>query len=338
MPQVSVIVVNHNGKDLLPDCLGGLREQTFRDFEVIFVDNGSADGSAAAASAAAAFLPGLKVITLQENSGFAGGNNIGIRAASGPYLVLLNNDTRADKNFLAELVAAIERQPQAGAAAPKILNFFAPRTIDSVGGLLLTRDGLGQGRGRGEEDRGQYDHLAEALCPSGCAALFRRVALDECGLFDEEFFAYCEDADLGLRLLRAGWFTVPAPRAIVYHKYSASAGAYSPLKLRLVERNHYGVALKNFPLRLLAPLPLWTLYRWLVMGCALICGRGRGQAGARTPRGALLKAFLLAQVEALCRVPAWLRRRPRLRKLPARQFAQLLAAQRVSIREVFFKD
>lgn len=266
MAGVSVILVNHNGKALLADCLGALNAQTFRDFEVIFVDNGSTDGSIAAAES---LLPGLKVISLQRNTGFATGNNVGIRAASGRYIVLLNNDTQADREFLAEMVAAIEADAQAGAVAPKILNYFQRDRIDSVGGIVLTRDAIGAGRGRGEADRGQYDGLGGALCPSGCAALYRREALDETGLFDDDFFAYCEDADLGLRLVWAGWTTVAAPRAIVYHKYSATTSSYSPLKLRLVERNHYYVALRNYPLWMLALMPFWTFCRYGVMALAV---------------------------------------------------------------------
>ena len=126
-------------------------------------------------------------------------NNIGMRAATGRYVVLLNNDIKADEHFLEELVRAAESDEKIGMAAPKILNFYEPQRIDSVGGLLLCADGIGRGRGRGELDQGQYDGLREGLLPSGCAALYRKEMLDEVGLLPEEFFAYCEDSDLGLR-------------------------------------------------------------------------------------------------------------------------------------------
>ncbi len=332
MPTVSVVVVNWNGEPLLADCLGSLREQSFRDFELVFVDNGSRDRSL---ERARSLLPEARLIALGENTGFASGVNAGIREARGRYLVLLNNDTRAEPDFLAQLVRAAEPGPPIGMVAPKILSFQEPVLIDSVGGLLLTPDGIGQGRGRGEVDRGQYDGLGRVLCPSGCAALYSRELLDDVGLLAEEFFAYCEDSELGLRATWAGWHAVSAPSAVVYHKYSASSATYSPLKLRLVERNHYALALRSFPLRLLPALPLWTIVRYGAMAEALFRRRGKG-GGARRQGWALLRAFLRGHAEALLWLPGQLARRSRLRRrIDTRTFLRRLREHEIGLRSVF---
>ncbi|MCP3138243.1 glycosyltransferase family 2 protein [Pyxidicoccus xibeiensis] len=333
MPTVSVIIVNFNGEKLLADCLGSLARQTYRDFEVIFVDNGSVDGSLARARE---LMPEAHFIPLQENTGFARGNNIGIAVARGTHIVLLNNDTEAEPRFLEELVRAAESHPKAGMVAPKILNFFDRALIDSVGGLVMCADGIAQGRGRGEQDTGQYDALEEVLLPSGCAALYRKAMLDEVGLFAEDFFAYCEDSDLGLRCRWAGYGAVSAPRAVVFHKYSASSSTYSPWKLRLVERNHYLLTLRNFPAPMLALVPAWSLYRHGLMAWAFFNGRGKGQAADGNPRWALFKAFVQGHWEALRASPAHLRRSRPPRRLSPAEFWRLLRNHRISLRDMIF--
>ncbi|MCS6850877.1 MAG: glycosyltransferase family 2 protein [Gemmataceae bacterium] len=335
MPSVSVIVVNRDGAALLPDCLGSLREQTYQDFEVILVDNGSSDDSVGVARQ---HLRGLRVIALSENAGFARANNLGLAAARGRYVVLLNNDTRAHPDFVRELVEAAEREPGIGMVAPKILNFADRQVIDSVGGLLLTPDGIGQGRGRGEIDQGQYDEPAETLVPSGCAALYRKAMLDEIGGLAEEFFAYCEDLDLGLRGVWAGWRTANAPRAVVWHKYSATTGRYAPTKLYLVERNHYWVAIRNFPGPWLAALPLWSLARWALMGYAAVAGRGRGKARGAAGMGPLLAAWWRGQLDALGLASKIWRSRTRLRRLSDREFRERVRPFRLPISKLIFTE
>ncbi|NLX99074.1 MAG: glycosyltransferase family 2 protein [Rhodopirellula sp.] len=332
MVATSVIVVNYNGIALLADCLNSLAAQTYRDFEVIFVDNGSSDGSVAQA---VALMPDVRIVALNENLGFAGGNNAGIRRAQGSNIVLLNNDTLVDPHFLEELVRGVDCGRRVGMVAPKILNYYDRTRIDSVGGLVLCRDGLGQGRGRGERDEGQYDGLGEVLVPSGCAALFRRELLDECGLFDERFFAYCEDMDLGLRACWAGWVAVSAPEAVVYHKYSGSSGAYSPLKMFLVERNHFFVALKNFTCFMLLALPLWSVYRYLLMAYVVATGKGKGKAGAKWE---LASALVRAHFAAIAACPSVLRSKSGLRRIAPGQFAKLLRRHRLSLRQMILSD
>ena len=126
----------------------------------------------------------------------------------------------------------------------------------------------------------------EILFPSACAALYRREMIEQIGFFDDDFFAYCEDTDLGLRGRIAGWRAVLARDAVVYHRYSRSGGEFSPFKLYLVERNHYWVALKSFPLRMLLALPFWTFVRYLVQARMVLRSKGAGAQFRSDPLGA----------------------------------------------------
>jgi GT2 family glycosyltransferase len=173
--------------------------------------------------------------------------------------------------------------------------------------------------------------------PSGCAALYRRATLDEIGFFDERFFAYCEDSDLGLRAVWASWHAWSAPRAVVYHKYSASGGTYSTFKLRLVERNRFWLALRNFTLPMLLGLPFHTAWRYALMAWALLRGSGKGQAAKSESVAALLWGFIRGNIEAALGAPRILFARPK-RKRPAREFMKLLRANSASQRDIILTE
>lgn len=335
MAKASVIIVNYNGEHLLPDCLESLRCQTFRDFDLIVVDNGSTDRSVTLVERD---YPECQLLALDQNTGFARGNNLGIKASRGEYVVLINNDAAAAEGFLQALVSRAEEDSAIGMVAPKILNFYDRTLIDSVGGLLISPDGIAQGRGRGERDGGQYDGLVEVLMPSACAALYRRRMLDEIGLFPEDFVSYCEDTDLGLRARWAGWRAVSTPDAVVYHKYSATEGEYSARKLFLVERNHFLVALRNFPVQSLASLPFWSLYRYGLMFWVLLTDKGKGRAARVTPASQLLTAFLRGHGSAFTHAPAALRSRAGLRRIEPREFRRLLRRHRFPLAKMMLLD
>ncbi len=219
-PFVSVIIPNWNGAAHLPTCLESLRRQTWRDFEVIVVDNGSEDGSL---ELLAREYPEVRVLALGENRGFAGACNAGIRAAQGELIVLLNNDTEADPRWLEEVVAAFGRHPEAGIVASKMLLFDRRDTFHTAGDYYRV-DGRPGNRGVWQTDRGQYDREEYVFSACGGSAAYRRSMLDDVGLLDEEFFYSCEDVDLAWRAQPAGWRCVYAPRAVVYHKLSATGG------------------------------------------------------------------------------------------------------------------
>ncbi len=338
-PRVSVVIVNWNGKHHLGECLGSLRTQTFRDFEIILVDNGSQDGSG---EYVREYFPEVRLVALRKNCGFAGGNNAGIRVASGRYLALLNNDTRVDAEWLTNLLKEAETGPSdVGMWASKILSYDNPGIIDNVG-LLMYPDGLGRGKGRLEADRGQYDQRSEAFFPSGCAGLYRREMLDEIGLFDEEFFAYADDVDLGLRARLAGWQCLYVPSAKVYHKYSASSSAHSPFKAFLVERNRIWVLLKYYPIELVLISPFSTLTRLLVHLYGALTGKGA--SGRFSEQNSVLQALavlLKAWWSAFSVLPDIIGQRrafSKLRRIGRRELYRLFCKFRISAYEIALKE
>ena len=166
MRLASVVVLTCNGREHLKECLESLKAQTYKALEVILVINGSNDGSAEFVREH--FGDFVRIIELPENIGYTGGNNVGLRAARGDHLALLNDDTRLHPDWLENMVEALEKQTDYGMAACKILSYYHPEIIDNVGHIIY-RDGTFRGRGRLEKDRGQYDREEEILSPSGCA-------------------------------------------------------------------------------------------------------------------------------------------------------------------------
>jgi len=307
-PLVSIIIVNYNGRGFLRGCLESIYNQRCSDFEIIFIDNGSIDDSVQYVREK---FPEVKIIENKENLGFAKANNQGIRVAKGKYIALLNNDTVVDNDWLKNLIAVAESSPkEVGMWAGKIISLHNPKVIDSVGGLLISNDGIAKGRGRLEEDIGQYDNEEEVFIPSACAALYRKEMLDEVGLFDEDFFAYCEDTDLGLRARLAGWKTISVPSAVVNHYYSATTGKYTPTKAYLIERNHVWVAIKNFPFSKLLLFPFYTLWRYMVQIYGILMKRGAGGRFVGEFSGIRLFLVLIkALLGAMKGLPMMLRKR-----------------------------
>ncbi len=338
-PLVSVIVVNWNGLAYLPECLGSLALQSYPALEIVVVDNGSTDGSLE-------YLrrdhgERVRLVESPANTGFAGGNNLGIRAAKGDYLALINNDAAADARWVEALVAAAESDPRVGMCASKIYVWDRPGVLDGAG-LLLSGDGIGRGRGRLELDREEFAREEEVLLPSGCAALYRRAMLDEIGLFDEEFFAYCEDTDLGLRGRIAGWRCRYVPGAVVRHRYSGSTAPHSPFKAFQVERNRIWVVVKCFPPSFAAASVLYTLARYALQLYGAVTGQGAAARIADKQSPVALAGILLrAWGAAFAGLPEMLRRRRHieaLRRISRRELARLLRGHRIRLSELALRD
>ena len=294
-PLASVIIPNWNGARFLPTCLEALRRQTYADREVIVVDNASKDGSCTLVSDR---YPEVALVPLARNAGFAGGVNAGIRAARGEIVALLNNDTEADARWLEELVSALDRHPQAGSAASKILLFDKRDTFHSAGDAFRT-DGLPANRGVWQRDVGQYDREEYVFGGCGGAVAYRRRMLEEIGLFDEAFFFNCEDVDMAWRAQLAGRLCVYAPKAIVYHALSATGGGVTASYY--TGRNTLWVLAKDVPGPLLRR-------HWRAMLRAQL--RIAWDA-ARNWRGAAARARLRGQLAGLLTMPRLLAcRRP----------------------------
>lgn len=240
-PRVSVVIPNWNGVRFLPTCLDSLRAQTFRDFEVIVVDNASTDESL---SLMAKGYPEVRVVSMPRNVFFSGAVNEGIRRARGEIIVLLNNDTEAEPEWLSELVRALDEHPEAAMAASKMLLFDRRHILNSAGDYYGT-DGVPGNRGVWQEDRGQYDSGTYVFSACAGAAAYRRRLFEDIGLFDEDFVGYCEDVDLAFRAQLAGYACVFAPQARIYHRLSATGGG--PLASYLCGRNFINVIVKNMP-------------------------------------------------------------------------------------------
>jgi len=333
------VVVNWNRRELLRQALESLERQPGVACEVIVVDNGSTDGSPEMIEReyVGRSVFRLRLIANAVNRGFCAANNQGIAASQAPFIALLNNDAEADSGWLAALRGAFDRGPGVGMAASKILVWEDPSRIDKAGHLIYP-DGQNRGRGSGELDRGQYDRLEETLWPDGCAAMYRRAMLDEIGGFDEDFFAYGDDAELGLRARIAGWTCLYVPQAVVRHHRGATLGLGSARRLELIERNRLLLAAKLFPWSLLWLNGAYYLAR--IAAGAWAAARGRGET-AHYPglSGKLRAARALAKgdLEALAMLPRMLRKRReirKIRKLTPRQVRQLLLRHRISLKEL----
>jgi GT2 family glycosyltransferase len=328
---VSVIIPTLAADARLRECLEALELQTQQDFEVIVVDN-SGRGLAKLNRMAG----NVRIIQNQRNAGFGEAINQGIRASAAPYVACLNDDAAPVPGWLGALVGAMESRPEIGMCASQV-RLFGEDRIDSAG-MLVCRDASSKQRGHGRLPD-DFPVTEEALLPSGSAALYRRVMLEETGGFDGSFFLYCEDTDLGLRARWAGWKCLYVPQAVVEHHYSHSAGRASPLKAYYVERNRLFVLAKNFPLGMVLAAPWISLARYLWHAWYIVEGRGaaarfraEGNAGPK-----MLWYLARAHAAFLGALPRLWRERQLIRaraRITPRVFRHLLRTHSISARRV----
>ncbi|MBU0494995.1 MAG: glycosyltransferase family 2 protein [Chloroflexi bacterium] len=291
--ETSVIVPNWNDRHHLGPCLAALQAQTYRDFEIVLVDNGSTDGSVdfvcETAQRAAGDFPPLSIVRNEENQGFAVGNNQGLAAAQGQLIATLNSDTVVDPNWLSTLVVAIQRDDRIGACASHMLLAARPGTLDSTGiDVDLTGTAWNRGYGRPDAPAGAP---AEVFGACAGAALYRRVMLDDVGdFFDPTFFNSYEDTDLAWRARLRGWRCVYVPQARVLHVHSAVTSRHPASRAYYLGRNKVWTILKNYPtLPLLLFAPLILGYDAAAVAFHLLHGnihplRGRLAALRKLPR------------------------------------------------------
>ena len=340
-PLISVIVLNWNGLGFLDACFESLAQQTWPNKEFIFVDNGSTDGSRDIVAAWSERLPGAQAVLLPTNTGFCKGNNIAFAKARGEWIALLNSDAVAEPNWLAELMRFGDSSKRIGMLASKIL-FQNPSGVIDKAGHLIYWDGQNRGRGTMEADVGQYDRAEEILWPDACAALYHRKVFEETAGFDEAFFAFGDDADLGMRARLLGWSAWYVPSAVVHHRHSASFGAYSPLKVMLVERNRLLLAIKNFPWLLLLQNPFWTFRRFYWNAYAAFRGKGSASRFVQTNGWRQMVVNLMwSYLSAAKLLPHAFRKRQmiqRTRRLSNREMLDLLRRFQIDVRELTLRD
>jgi GT2 family glycosyltransferase len=301
-PGVTVICLNYKGETVLPDCLESLRRQTYPNLHVIVVENASGDRSAEIVRER---FPEVELIENTENLGFGGGNNVGLAAVRTPLVLMLNNDTELDPECIAEMVRVMESDPSVGAVASKILLKYNDLRIDAAG-IEICPDGLALGRGRWHPKE-DYADEAEVFFVSDCCGMYRMAMIESIRLegfgrqgweiYDEDFFAYADETDLGWRAQLAGWSSRYAPKAICYHCHSASTGSVHPRKVYWVERNRIWVGVKSFPVWLLAWGSFYMVARYGWQAWGVFSGKGRA--------GEFRKEYSAVRL-ALVLVKAWL--------------------------------
>lgn len=262
MPKVSVVIPNYNGEKYLRDCIKSLRGQEYLNFETIIIDNASQDSQYGWLSE----YEDIIFKQLDKNYGFSRAVNEGIQMAQGEYVLLLNNDTVVELDFIKQLVKVIEKDKHIFGVSSKMIAYQDHRVMDDAGDEY-TILGWTVKRGLGE-DVSLYCKPRKVFSACAGAALYRKKVFDEMGLFDEDFFAYMEDVDVSYRARIYGYYNVYCPEAKVYHIGSATSGSkYNAFKVRLAARNNVYVPYKNMPLlQLILNLPalfIGTLVKYI---------------------------------------------------------------------------
>ena len=334
---ITVIILNWNGKKFLPECLESVKKQTYPNLTIMVVDNASADGSVEYLRAE---YPEVVLVINDKNLGFAGGNNSGLRACKTPYLVILNNDTDMRPDCVAELKKVMDRDPRIGACASRIMLKFEENRLDAAG-LSVCADGLALGRGRMEPPE-NYPREEEVFFASDCCTLYRKSMLDEIGYYDEDFFAYADETDLGWRARARQWKCIYVPTAAINHHHSGSSGSVSPFKVFLVERNRICVAIKNFPVSLLLYGIPYTLQRYFWQAYGALFKKGRaGEFTGEFSSLQLAMVLLKAYWGAFVLLPKMLAKRRKIRgtcAIPAAEYFRLLRLYGMTAKDVALRD
>ncbi len=301
MPEISVIVLNWNGKHFLSDCLGSLRRQTFRNFETILADNGSEDGSV---DYVRSEFPEVRILQLKENLGFTGANIaawqlVRTGAAEG-LIVLLNNDTEAHPSWLEGLYKASQTFPNAGMFASKMIMFDERNRIENCG-FAMSEIGFVIDLGRGEFDSPEWSYPRPVFGACAGAAAYRRGMLEDIGFLDNDFFMTAEDIDLSFRAQLRRYQCWMIPSAIVYHRYRGAMRKFPTRQAFFAHRNSAFVYLKNMPTGLMLRfLPCRIFYELAAAAYAIKVGSGW--------------PFLTAKWDALAKLRMTLRKRKQIQE------------------------
>lgn len=263
MDLISVIIINWNNASYLERCINSVLNQTYKNLEIIFIDNASQDGSVDLVKTL--FYDQVNIVKNKENLGYSKGANIGIQNTKGKYVLIMNPDIILETNFLSELYYYSEQNYNIGGINGKYLKYDFQNNckldvIDSTG-IVMHRTKRCLDRGQGEKDTGQYENIETIFGVCGAAAFYRREALENIKIadeyFDEDFFAYKEDIDLSWRLNLVGYKCIYLPSAICYHgrgfggskggikKYISNRKSQADFLKQLSYRNHHLMLIKN---------------------------------------------------------------------------------------------
>lgn len=244
-PKVFIIILNWNQYKDTIECIESAKNINYNNFKILVVDNASRDGSIGFIEER---FSGIEVIENMENLGYAQGNNIGIKHAlskGADYLFILNSDVTLDKNALQELVKVAQTDKESSILAPKVYYYDKPNVINSLGTTInwfRLRPNLDS---CGQKDNGQFQEIEQKDILVGCALFIKKSAFEKIGFFDENFFAFHEDADLCLRNIKYGGKNLTVPKAKIYHKVSGSVRNCQPMVNYYTIRNFLYLAKKN---------------------------------------------------------------------------------------------
>lgn len=271
-PLISILIVNWNGKKWLKNCFDSLKKQTYKKFEIIFIDNGSTDDSIHFVKST---FPSVKIVKNKSNMGFAKANNIGLKHAKGKYIFLLNNDTISAPSALAEFIEGFKHIPQAGSIQSKLVMMYNKKILDVCGSYwtdssFLYHFGMNQ-----QANKPIYNVPAPFFTNKGASMMIKREVIEKLGLFDDDFWSFYEETDLCHRMWIAGYECWHYPKAVIYHAVGGTATTFSNSYIQFHNfKNKLLSFLKNFELRtLIYVLPVFILVNILLSLYWLLSGK-----------------------------------------------------------------
>jgi GT2 family glycosyltransferase len=330
---VVAITINYNGGQEVLRCLDSLLKQTRPINQIVVVDNKSSDNSIAMARQR---FPSVIFIESPSNEGWGVGCNRGIQTTASEFVVLVNNDAYLEPDCVEKMIEGVRQSVEYGSCASRILLADDSQTIEAAG-VAIFRDGSSIGRGR-LRPAAEYSEAKDVFCANDCCCLYRREMLAQIGIYDPDFFIYCDETDVGWRQQLAGWRCIYNPEAVAYHSHSYTAGSYTDFKAFHVERNRLFLCFKYFPVLDLFASIVYAAARFVLQ--VWFSAGGKGALSEYRKKHSLLEGFVVlvkANWAAICKLPImWRRRRAfmPLRKLTNRQFERLFKDYGVSIKDM----
>ena len=290
---VSIVVINFNGKDYLLRCIKSLLKSSYKNYEIIIVDNASSDGSVLAVkNEFTSKLKNIKILRLKKNYGPAKARNEGVKIAKGKYLGFLDNDTQVDKDWVSEAIKLFNKDKKIGCLQCKLLLLKEKNKFDYAGEYINQYGFLIQRAGYQEIDQGQYDQEVDILAAKSAGMFIRKDVFNKIGGFDDDYFIYVEETDLGWRSWLAGYRTIFCPKSVVYHEFSSSLNILGPGKTNYNIRfhgtkNYICTLIKNLEFKNLLIILPKHLIIWLSLAIFLSIGRRQFENSANVVKGIL---------------------------------------------------